>query len=98
MSSATEMCGCGAKITIDDANGDAVLRKALSEWRSTHRHAEPVRPTAEENSPEYLPQGNNFSSTERIGESTRDRDHELNGRDRPSFYGRPISLKWQSTP
>jgi hypothetical protein len=94
VSSATESCGCGAKVTID-ASADALIQ-ALSEWRRTHLHETRPAPThaVEENAPEHIPGGNNFAVTERIGESTKDRDHELNSRDRPSYLGRPISLRW----
>jgi hypothetical protein len=93
MSSVTESCGCGAKIVADAAT-DRSLREALSEWRTTHRHEPVPARTVEPNAPEHIPGGNNFAVTERIGESTKDRDHELNSRDRPSYLGRPISLKW----
>lgn len=93
MSSGTESCGCGAKIVISNATTDAILGKRLAEWRSTHRH-EAATTIATEAAHEHVPGGNNFAVTERIGESTEDRDHELNSRDRPSYLGRPISLKW----
>lgn len=39
------------------------------------------------------PEGSNFTNSELAGES--DRNHELNSHDRPSHYGRSISMKWQ---
>lgn len=93
MSSATETCGCGAKVTFNDLNGDVVLGKRLSEWRTTHRHEAAA---IGESAPPHQPQGNNFATTERNYDSA---PHEMNAErklwhspDGP--YGRGISLKW----
>lgn len=47
-------------------------------------------PEEEEDTPQ--PDGDNFATVERA--DMTDRNHELNTHDRPSHYGRSISLKW----
>lgn len=86
-------------LTMADS-GTAQLRDALLEASNRilraygkdeiKHHEEPKQPTP---APEHVPQGNNFAATE-IRYAT-DRNHELNGNDRPGHYGRGISLKWQ---
>jgi hypothetical protein len=100
MSSASETCSCGAKIELTGRGSDASAERALTSWRTEHRHPEPKADTAPEplkgERPEHLPSGNNFASTERNYDSA---PHELNAErklyhspDGP--YGRSISLKW----
>ena len=97
MSNATETCSCGAKIDVTGRGSDASVERALAAWRTGHRHPETPTPAAairapEPERPEHLPQGNNFSATERRSNFLE--PDELNQQYRPGPYGRAISLKW----
>lgn len=83
---------------INITRGHENLRHTLSvadafkEWLDNHDNKDVKVPEPELDNGDHQPQGNNFASTERRGESSY--SHELNANDRPGPYGRGISLKW----
>jgi hypothetical protein len=89
---ANEKCGCGASIEVT-ADADHRVRTALEEWRTGHQHTPPATkedPDAAK-AAEHHPQGNNFATTERKGNSLE--PYEMHAGWRPDSYG-SISLKW----
>lgn len=91
MNKVSEKCSCGASVEVT-TDTMTCLRVSLEDWRKGHQHTPPAPKEEPETAPENHPQGNNFSVTERKGNSLE--PYEMHAGWRPDSYG-SISLKWQ---